>query len=69
MERPSPPPGADAEAFYLTELVPRRVALDMEFLEHPTLAATIVLLATTLAVVLGIRKPGTAAATRSRVAG
>ena len=69
MERPSPPPGADAEAFYLTELVPRRVALDMEFLEHPTLAATIVLLATTLAVVLGIRKPGPAASTRSRVAG
>jgi lipopolysaccharide/colanic/teichoic acid biosynthesis glycosyltransferase len=58
MERPSPPPGVDAEDFYLTELVPRRVALDMAFLEHPTFAATIAMLAATVAVMIGLRKPG-----------
>ena len=58
MELPSPPPGVDAEDFYLSELVPRRVALDMAFLEHPTVAATIAMLAATLAVMVGLRKPG-----------
>lgn len=56
MGRPSPPPGVDAEEFYLTELVPRRVALDMQFLQRSTLRATVALLVVTLAVVAGLRK-------------
>jgi lipopolysaccharide/colanic/teichoic acid biosynthesis glycosyltransferase len=56
MGESSPPPGADAEDFYLTQLVPRRVALDMKFLEHPTLRATVAMLLATLAVIVRLRK-------------
>lgn len=58
MARLWPPPGVDAEEFYVTHLVPRRVALDLEFLERPTFAATLALLVATLAVMAGLRKPG-----------
>ena len=58
MTRLWPPPGVDAEEFYVTHLVPRRVALDLEYLERPTFAATIALLVATLAVMAGVRKPG-----------
>lgn len=36
-----PPPGVDVESYYLTELVPRRTGLDLEYLRRPTLAATL----------------------------
>ena len=36
MGRAWPPPDADPERFYISHLVPRRVALDMEFLQQPT---------------------------------
>jgi lipopolysaccharide/colanic/teichoic acid biosynthesis glycosyltransferase len=32
---------ADVEDFYLTELVPHRVALDLDYLQNPTLARTV----------------------------
>ena len=58
MGRAWPPPDVDPERFYIAHLVPRRVALDMEFLQRPTFAATIALLIATLAVMLGLRKAG-----------
>lgn len=50
------PAGADQEAYYLSELVPRRVRLDLEYLAHPTLLQTLVLLAQTAA--LALRRSG-----------
>jgi lipopolysaccharide/colanic/teichoic acid biosynthesis glycosyltransferase len=43
------PAGVAQEAYYLTELVPRRVSLDLEYLANPTLRQTLVLLAQTAA--------------------
>jgi lipopolysaccharide/colanic/teichoic acid biosynthesis glycosyltransferase len=48
------PSGADGEAYYLSELVPRRVRLDLEYLAHPTLGRTVALLAQTA--VLALRR-------------
>ncbi len=47
------PAGADGEAYYLTELVPRRARLDLEYLSHPTLGRTVALLLQTA--VLAVR--------------
>jgi lipopolysaccharide/colanic/teichoic acid biosynthesis glycosyltransferase len=55
LDRPSPPPGVDAEAFYLSDLVPHRVALDLRYLERPTLRGTLAVLAATASVLLGRR--------------
>jgi lipopolysaccharide/colanic/teichoic acid biosynthesis glycosyltransferase len=47
----------DVEAFYLSELVPRRVATDLEFLEHPTLASTVLWLVNTVRYLAGAGVP------------
>ena len=49
------PDGVPPEAYYLTVLVPRRVALDLEYLQRPTLRRTIALLVQTA--VLPLWKP------------
>ena len=49
------PEGFPPEAYYLTVLVPRRVALDHEYLDRPTLARTIALLVQTLVLPLSHR--------------
>jgi lipopolysaccharide/colanic/teichoic acid biosynthesis glycosyltransferase len=48
-------PVADVEEFYLTDLVPRRVAMDLEYLRNPTLAQTIRWISST---VLYLIRPG-----------
>lgn len=58
MRKRFPPPGVDAEDFYLAELVPQRAALDLRYLDAPTLAATLSLLACTVAVLLKLRPTG-----------
>jgi lipopolysaccharide/colanic/teichoic acid biosynthesis glycosyltransferase len=54
---------ADVEAFYLRELVPHRVAMDLEYLRHPTLGLTVRWLAGTALYLIGtaIPRPGRAA--------
>lgn len=49
------PEGMPPEAYYLTVLVPRRVALDLEYLHRPTLRRTVALLFQTA--VLPLRHP------------
>jgi lipopolysaccharide/colanic/teichoic acid biosynthesis glycosyltransferase/O-antigen/teichoic acid export membrane protein len=50
--RDAVPPVADPEAYYLEELLPTRIALDLEFLSNPTLLATLGLMAETAVHVL-----------------
>jgi lipopolysaccharide/colanic/teichoic acid biosynthesis glycosyltransferase len=52
-------PVADVEEFYLTDLVPRRVAMDLEYLRNPTLTRTIRWLVNTA---LYLIRPGQASA-------
>ena len=68
MKTPQVPAGMDADAFYLNELVPERVALDMEFLENATLGNTLALMMRTLAVILHVREAGPRMQRRSRAA-
>jgi lipopolysaccharide/colanic/teichoic acid biosynthesis glycosyltransferase len=50
-----PPPGwADAETWYLTVLVPLRIAADVEYLRRPTLLATLRYLLLTALFVVGL---------------
>ena len=51
------PADADQEMYYLSELVPRRVRLDLEYLAHPTLRRTLLLLAHTAALALRHSRP------------
>lgn len=53
----APPAGCDPEDYYLTELVPLRVALDFEYLTRPTVRNTFVVLAQTA---LAVVRPPTA---------
>lgn len=48
---------ADVEAFYLRELVPHRVAMDLEYLRNPSLALTVGWLASTALYLLGTAIP------------
>lgn len=49
----APPPGWDVERWYLTALVPLRVAKDMEFLENPTIGRTAYYIVRTAAQIVG----------------
>ena len=53
---------ADVEDYYLTELVPHRVAIDMGYLRDPTLALTVRWLAETALYLFGTLKPRPGAA-------
>jgi lipopolysaccharide/colanic/teichoic acid biosynthesis glycosyltransferase len=53
-----PPDVVDAEEYYLSVLVPRRVALDTTFLGRPTLTATFGVLVETFGYLLGRRPAG-----------
>jgi lipopolysaccharide/colanic/teichoic acid biosynthesis glycosyltransferase len=55
MRRPHIPPGRDPEEYYLSELVPQRVRLDLVYVDSSTLRHTLTLLVRTVAVVLGLR--------------
>lgn len=55
---------ADVEAFYLRELVPHRVAMDLEYLRNPSLALTLRWLASTALYLLGTAIPRLARAAR-----
>jgi lipopolysaccharide/colanic/teichoic acid biosynthesis glycosyltransferase len=55
MRRPHIPPGRDPEEYYLTELVPQRVRLDLAYVDSATLRHTLAVLVSTVAVVLGLR--------------
>lgn len=55
MRRPRIPPGRDPEEYYLTELVPLRVRLDLAYVDSSTLKNTLAVLVGTLVVVLGLR--------------
>lgn len=55
MRRPYIPPGRDPEEYYLTELVPLRVRLDLAYVDASTLKNTLAVLVGTLVVVLGLR--------------
>ncbi len=48
---------ADVEAFYLRELVPRRVATDMRYLADPTLVRTIAWICNTVRYLAGVTLP------------
>lgn len=50
----TPPPGWDAEEWYVERLVPLRVGSDLEFLEQPTLGRTLRYLGLTALLVLGL---------------
>jgi lipopolysaccharide/colanic/teichoic acid biosynthesis glycosyltransferase len=50
--RDAVPPVTDPEAYYLNELLPARIALDLEFLSKPTVLATLSLMAETAVHVL-----------------
>jgi lipopolysaccharide/colanic/teichoic acid biosynthesis glycosyltransferase len=52
------PAGEEPEDYYLRVLVPRRVALDMRYLEAPTLRQTLAVLGATVAVLLRLRSAG-----------
>lgn len=52
---------ADVENFYLHELVPHRVATDLTFLQHATLASTVRWLVTTARYLIGVVGPWRAA--------
>jgi lipopolysaccharide/colanic/teichoic acid biosynthesis glycosyltransferase len=53
-----PPEAVDPEDYYLSVLVPRRVALDTTFLGRPTLTATLGVLLETVGYLLGRRPAG-----------
>jgi lipopolysaccharide/colanic/teichoic acid biosynthesis glycosyltransferase len=53
-----PPEAVDPEEYYLSVLVPRRVALDTTFLGRPTLTATLGVLLETFGYLLGRRPAG-----------
>ncbi|HEX4698995.1 MAG TPA: sugar transferase [Actinomycetes bacterium] len=53
-----PPEAVDAEDYYLSVLVPRRVALDMTFLGRPTVTATMAVLLETFGYLVGRRPAG-----------
>ncbi len=55
MRRPHIPAGCDPEDYYLTELVPRRVRLDLAYVDSATVMHTLAVLVGTVAVVLGLR--------------
>jgi lipopolysaccharide/colanic/teichoic acid biosynthesis glycosyltransferase len=55
MRRPHIPPGRDPEEYYLTELVPQRVRLDLAYVDSATLRHTLAVLVSTVVVVLGLR--------------
>jgi len=65
-----PPAGWDVESWYLTVLVPLRVAADREFLEHPTLRRTVRFLLLTVAFVAGadLQRPVDSGQTARRTA-
>ena len=50
----TPPPGWDIERWYLEVMVPRRVALDLEYLANPTLGRTLGYLVLTAMFVVGL---------------
>jgi lipopolysaccharide/colanic/teichoic acid biosynthesis glycosyltransferase len=52
----------DIEDFYLTKLVPHRVAMDMSYLQAPTLAGTVRWLVNTTLYLVGVIKPRPGAA-------
>ncbi len=52
---------ADVEDFYLSELVPHRIATDLSFLRAPTLASTVRWLVTTALYLIGVTVPRLAA--------
>jgi lipopolysaccharide/colanic/teichoic acid biosynthesis glycosyltransferase len=56
----TPPPGWDVDPWYLTALVPRRVASDLTFLERPTLGRTLGYLGLTALQLLGLWSPSSA---------
>ena len=55
MRRPSIPPDRDPEDYYLSELVPRRVSLDLTYVDSATLRHTLAVLYGTGLVLLGLR--------------
>lgn len=59
----------DVEGFYLTELVPRRVATDLEYLEHPTFARTVLWLVNTVRYLAGAGVPEREAPSRGSLTG
>jgi lipopolysaccharide/colanic/teichoic acid biosynthesis glycosyltransferase len=59
----------DVEGFYLTELVPRRVATDLKYLEHPTFARTVLWLANTVRYLAGADVPAREGRSRRSLTG
>jgi lipopolysaccharide/colanic/teichoic acid biosynthesis glycosyltransferase len=59
----------DVEGFYLTELVPRRVATDLGYLEHPTFARTVLWLVNTARYLAGAGVPAREARSRESLTG
>lgn len=57
MSIPAVDPDVDADDFYIEHLVPRRVVLDMAYLENPTMRRTVGVLLATVAVILRLRHP------------
>jgi hypothetical protein len=55
MRRPSIPPDRDPEDYYLSELVPRRVSLDLTYVDSATLRHTFAVLYGTVLVLMGLR--------------
>jgi lipopolysaccharide/colanic/teichoic acid biosynthesis glycosyltransferase len=53
-----PPEVVDAESYYLSVLVPRRVAMDTTFLGRPTVTATLLVLVETFGYLIGRRPAG-----------
>ena len=53
-----PPDAVDAEEYYLSVLVPRRVAMDTTFLGRPTVTATLAVLVETFGYLVGRRPAG-----------
>jgi lipopolysaccharide/colanic/teichoic acid biosynthesis glycosyltransferase len=53
-----PPEAVDAEDYYLSVLVPRRVAMDSTFLGRPTVTATLAVLLETFGYLVGRRPAG-----------
>jgi lipopolysaccharide/colanic/teichoic acid biosynthesis glycosyltransferase len=56
----TPPPGWDVDAWYLTTLVPRRVASDLAYLRDPTLRRTLRYLLLTGLQLVGLWRPASA---------
>lgn len=59
---------SDVEDFYLSELVPHRVAMDFSFLQNPTLAHTVLWLLETALYLVGVVTPSRMAADVSTAA-